>query len=247
MQELVFTLEYESGHNPLSDVLSAAPSAEIRSVSCHVTEESLWRVDRASGPPDVIDELEAVVFSSEFYADCLADRECGAPSQRKVLYRSDDELVFYVYWARTDICTSIPHLALEQFGEGIIFETRRSRGQYTWRLIVPDDVSTGPFFDQVRDAIGTFADLETVRISPLTEALPDQSGFGTALPPEQRAALHAAVNRGYYETPREITVAELATELDIPRSTLSYRLRSAEAKLAKSALQPEARPQPPTQ
>jgi predicted DNA binding protein len=44
----------------------------------------------------------------------------------------------------------------------------------------------------------------------------------------------AAVERGYYETPREITVEELAEELDLPRSTLSYRLRRAEAELVRS-------------
>ena len=54
------------------------------------------------------------------------------------------------------------------------------------------------------------------------------------LSPEQRAALEAAVEHGYYETPREVTVDDLATRLEIPRSTLTYRLRRAEAYLAES-------------
>ncbi|ELZ08665.1 helix-turn-helix domain-containing protein, partial [Natrialba aegyptia] len=37
---------------------------------------------------------------------------------------------------------------------------------------------------------------------------------------------------GYYETPRQIDLSELADRLDVPRSTLSYRLRRAEATLA---------------
>ena len=52
------------------------------------------------------------------------------------------------------------------------------------------------------------------------------------MPAEQRAALNAAVEGGYYETPRETTLDDLAASLDIPRSTLSYRLRQAESKLA---------------
>jgi predicted DNA binding protein len=55
----------------------------------------------------------------------------------------------------------------------------------------------------------------------------------TGLSPEQEAALRAAVEHGYYETPRDVDVSELATHLDVPRSTLTYRLRRAEEHLAK--------------
>ncbi|WP_248896491.1 helix-turn-helix domain-containing protein [Haloplanus halobius] len=243
MQELVFALEYEPGHNPIADVLASAPSAEIHSRSCHVTDKSLWRVDHATGPSETLSDLESVVLSSEFYSDCLAREACGAPSQREVLYRSDDELVFYVYWGRTDICASIPHMALERFGEGFLFETRRAERRYVWRLIVPDDASASAFFERLRDEVDVFADIDLVRISPLTDAA-GQPTFGNALPAEQREAMRAAVAEGYYETPREISLDDLADELDIPRSTLSYRLRSAESKLAKSAVQPVTRPPP---
>jgi predicted DNA binding protein len=50
---------------------------------------------------------------------------------------------------------------------------------------------------------------------------------------EQRETLLLAVERGYFETPREATLDELAAELDEPRSTVSYRLRRATAELAK--------------
>jgi predicted DNA binding protein len=40
------------------------------------------------------------------------------------------------------------------------------------------------------------------------------------------------VEHGYYETPRNVDVGELADHLDVPRSTLTYRLRRAEAALA---------------
>jgi predicted DNA binding protein len=53
------------------------------------------------------------------------------------------------------------------------------------------------------------------------------------LSPEQEAALQAAVEHGYYESPREVDVGELAEHLDVPRSTLTYRLRRAEEHLAK--------------
>lgn len=53
------------------------------------------------------------------------------------------------------------------------------------------------------------------------------------LPYEQQYALKTAVEQGYYQPPREIKTAELADHLNIPRSTLQYRLQRAEAWLAK--------------
>ena len=56
---------------------------------------------------------------------------------------------------------------------------------------------------------------------------------GGELSPEQEAALRAAVEHGYYEGPRKVDVGDLASHLDVPRSTLTYRLRRAEEYLAK--------------
>jgi predicted DNA binding protein len=52
--------------------------------------------------------------------------------------------------------------------------------------------------------------------------------------------LEAAVDRGYFETPREVTLDELAADLDLPGSTVSYRLRRATAELAKSFVEHDA-------
>ncbi len=41
MREFVFALEYDSGTNPVADVLEANPGTTVRSLSCHVTPESL--------------------------------------------------------------------------------------------------------------------------------------------------------------------------------------------------------------
>ncbi len=40
------------------------------------------------------------------------------------------------------------------------------------------------------------------------------------------------MQHGYYETPRRIELTELAAELGIPQSTLSYRIQRAESRLA---------------
>ena len=52
---------------------------------------------------------------------------------------------------------------------------------------------------------------------------------------KQREAVTTAVAEGYYETPRETTIGELASELDISKSAMSQRLVAVESKLAVSA------------
>jgi predicted DNA binding protein len=49
----------------------------------------------------------------------------------------------------------------------------------------------------------------------------------------QRGVLQTAVEQGYYDTPRRCTLAELATELDVAKSTLSEVLHRAEGTVLK--------------
>ncbi|WP_222919379.1 helix-turn-helix domain-containing protein [Natrinema sp. SYSU A 869] len=231
MREFVFALEYDPGTNPVADALESHPDTTVRSLSCHVTPESLWRVDHATGSAAGIDALEEAYREPSFCADCLVRDDCGADCETQVLDRSDDELVVYTYWNRTDVCTSVPHLALEYLGEGLLFETYREGRRYRWRIVLGSDAPIHDFFDALGDEVGECAGMEMLR---LTDLDPDRERLESddTLPAEQRDALRAAVERGYYETPRRIDLSELADELDVPRSTLSYRLRRAEASLA---------------
>lgn len=56
------------------------------------------------------------------------------------------------------------------------------------------------------------------------------------LTPDQREALLAAHDRGYYEVPREVTTRELAAELDTSHQSLSELLRRGTASLIDGAL-----------
>lgn len=53
---------------------------------------------------------------------------------------------------------------------------------------------------------------------------------------KQLATLELALDMGYYERPREVDLSALADELDVTRSAVSQRLRTAELKLIKLAL-----------
>lgn len=231
MREFVFALEFDSGTNPVADILASHSETKLRSLSCHVTAETLWRVDHVTGSEAALDGVVDVVTTADYYADCLVRRDCEGEWETRTLDRADGTLILYSYWDRTPVCTSIPHLAAEHFGDGLIFETEWTGRRYEWRIIAPGDATYRAFHEAIEREIDETTGVDFVRIGDTSvEQMEDDTERG--LTPEQDEALHAAVGRGYYETPREIETYELADELGVPGSTLSYRLRRAEAKLA---------------
>jgi predicted DNA binding protein len=52
----------------------------------------------------------------------------------------------------------------------------------------------------------------------------------------QRECLHAALRRGYFEVPRECTLAELAETLDVDKSTASETIRRGQARVLEQFL-----------
>ena len=234
MREFVFALDYEPGSNPIADILADAPDAQLRSLSCHVTADTLWRVDHITGSESTLDSVTEAAATADYYADCLVWRDCQGERETRVLDRSAETLILYSYWQRTVACTSIPHLALEHFADGLIFETTWRGRRYQWRLILPSEAKLTPFYRTLEAEIAETAGVDIVRIR---ETNTDSLGMandetGRVLSPEQDSALRAAVEQGYYKTPRAIETYELAEKLDVPGSTLSYRLRRAEAQLA---------------
>lgn len=229
MRELVFTLDYHPECNSVADTLATHPDARIRSLSLHATAESLWRVDHATGSPDALEAIEETFLTADYYADCLATDDCTATQTTEVLEHTDDTLVLYSYWERTSACASVPHVALDHLGDGVLFETLHEKREYTWRIIHTGAGNVRAFFDALEAAVGNCAKLEMRRVTDTSASTTNASPSDNGLPPEQWAALRAAIDYGYYETPRDIDVGELADRLDVPRSTLTYRLRRAEA------------------
>lgn len=233
MRELIFVLDYEPGSNALANTLADHPDAQIRSLSLHATAESLWRVDHAIGSVDALAAIKEVFLTTDYYADCLATEECGSNSHTQVLEHTDDVLVLYSYWERTPSCTSIPHIALECLGDGALFETHHEQRRYRWRVIYAGDGDTRTFLAELDHAVDDCATVEIQRLTDASSALSDVDTATDGMSSEQSEALKAAVEHGYYETPREIDLGELAQKLDVPRSTLTYRVRRAEAQIAK--------------
>jgi predicted DNA binding protein len=74
------------------------------------------------------------------------------------------------------------------------------------------------------DALAELGELSIERVEPF-----ERPNAPSALTDRQFAALEAAVATGYYEVPREGTVAEIARELDCSKSTAGELVRKAEA------------------
>lgn len=232
MRELVFALDYDPGWNTLADTLADFPDARVRSLSLHATADSLWRVDHATGSPDALSAIGDAFLTADYYADCLATEPCGAESETEVLDEIDDTLVLYTYWQRTPVCTSIPHLALEHLGDGLLFETQHEQRRHTWRIIHPEDADIHRFFDALDAELSADVNVDINRLTGLSATNTTTfTAEDDILSREQREALTAAVEHGFYKTPREIDLGELAEELGVPRSTLTYRVRRAEAEI----------------
>lgn len=56
------------------------------------------------------------------------------------------------------------------------------------------------------------------------------------LTPKQRETLVTALEAGYYEAPREVTMSELADQMDVSQQALSKRFRGAYENLITSTL-----------
>lgn len=101
---------------------------------------------------------------------------------------------------------------------------------------LPDRERLSELIDALKDVT---AGVSLRRLSRIDDIEGEQSTTVTLelydLTPKQREAATKAVAAGYYQTPRETTIGELADELDISKSAMSQRLNAVESKLALAA------------
>jgi predicted DNA binding protein len=109
----------------------------------------------------------------------------------------------------------------------------RSGATAQWRVLAQDDEKVGLLYDSVSARLADGLSFSFDHLTEIDRWRGDLLAPG-GLRAEQRQTLVTAVEHGYFETPREVTLDELADALDVPRSTVSYRLRRATAELAKA-------------
>lgn len=227
MKEVEFAVRYEEGVDDLMDVFHAHPTLSARSSVCQSTPEAMWRIDHVRGSAAAVEAFDDVFLDESRCNECLDRSTCDSEREYHVLDRRRESRTVYTYRREVHRCRSLPYFVVDHVGDGVAFESRRTGGEYRWKILYPGDRPVGELFDAIERHLRAGLSLE---LSHLRQSGNWDADTRTALrlPREQWETLTLAVEEGYYDRPREVTVAELSDRLDCPRSTVQYRLRSAE-------------------
>lgn len=189
-------------------------------------------------PPGMSLELERIVptgsmimpfvwaIGDEYHT--FEERVRSHPAIRSLtsLDRFEDHGLYRLEWhgSPTDLVA-----AFERF-EAVILE---ARGDDTWkfRLRFPTHDNLSAFHSAVRDQD---IPIRVDRTYTLIEPLGREQTFD--LTPEQREALVLALRRGYFASPSEVQLDELAGELGISRQAISKRIRRGNEEILESVL-----------
>lgn len=128
---------------------------------------------------------------------------------------TDDEALFRVTW--TDRIDGV--VGLVEDTAGVILEGGGQGEDWSFRLRFPDRTGLSAFY---QSAIGEGIPVEVEEVyNP--QGVDRDTPFG--LTEGQHEALSVALERGYFDVPRRITLVELAEELGISDTAVSQRLR----------------------
>ena len=233
MREFVFTVEYEKGADEVMDVFIENPDLHAKTMAVHATADSMWRLDRITGPTEALEEFDAVVANATVCNEVIG--MCGAPVVEwdyETLSSTADSRIVYSHRTEGDGIQSIPYVAAKHLGDGLLMQAARRGAQYQWRLLVDDDDTVGAIYEEVNEGLSDGLSLSVQHLSE-PKCWFDDDLNDDELPPKQQAALEAAVEYGYYQTPRENTVQDISKKLGEPNFPLQYRLTRAEAWLAR--------------
>lgn len=116
--------------------------------------------------------------------------------------------------------------------EGTILSASADDGTWLIQLRFADHESATRVYHRLLDRD---IDIDVVSLQKCRDENPKQSG----LTPEQYEAIVTAVDRGYFEIPRQVSIQELADEFDISNQSVSERLRRASSTVLSTELNVE--------
>lgn len=229
MREYVLRLRYERGVHPVMDAFIEHPGVLAKSLDISASHDGGWRIVRLTGPEDALCALEAVYLDPDVCNDCTYPHPaCDGEFDYQVIESTPGARTVYKYAADVSYCHSVTFLALTHFGDGLVFDAEQRGPMYRYRILVPKGADVGGFRTVLDEGLPDGVSVELERLAETEQWQPSGASM-TDLPFEQRQALETARRMGYYETPRGSTLEDIADELDLPMTTLRYRLRRAEA------------------
>ena len=235
MREFVFEIRYDEATDDFMDLLIETPAARSTTFCCSMGNDELWRLDRITGPSAVVDRATALLTDSTYNQLSVSDRACGGRHYSDVLDSEPQQRVVYSYFDELAHCDSVPTITNRYVTGALLFEVTRREHTERWRILMEDDQKVGMLYDTLG---GTLREGLSFHFDHVGDATgPILTLFSAvSVRPEQRRVLEVAAREGYYETPRQTTLDDIAAKLDCPRSTVSYRLRQAETALVEEFL-----------
>ncbi len=230
MREFVFEIRYAPGSDELMDVFIESPEASSNALLCSMGDAKLWKLDRTVGPTAAVEDATSLLTDTSYDQLSVSDRSYDARQYTDVLEREPGRSLIYNYFDKLARCDSVPIITNQYLDGALLFEVTRRGGTEKWRILMEDDKKVGMLYDTLQGRLGGGLSFHFHHIGDSTGSVLTLFN-SVAIQPEQHHVLEKAAKEGYYRTPRETTLDELATELECPRSTVSYRLRRAEAAL----------------
>ncbi|MFB6183722.1 MAG: helix-turn-helix domain-containing protein [Haloarculaceae archaeon] len=193
----------------IGDVSRSYPEARFRILSAFAGEEAGVGLAEISGPV-----LKPIVDEMKASQDVL---ECTvldvAPERVIVQFETDLPLLLS---------------PVQDSGAPMKLPFDIVAGQASWEVTAS------------RDRLSQLGDqLDHLGIGFTVEQVQQRIEVDQLLTERQQSVVGAAVEAGYYDTPRECSLTDLAEELDIAKSTASETLHRAEEKIVKSFVEEE--------
>lgn len=184
--------------------------------------------------PSLVCEIESVIATDDHgiwmsEADLSAINAALSSDQTVMSYSivtSDDDRWLYDIEFSDEITENFAIVVEEG---GTLLEATARNGVWTIQLRFSAHDDARRVYEQLSERD---IQIEITQIHPLSQTTSDELG----LTPEQHEALTAAIQYGYFEIPREISLEELADKLDISHQALSERFRRAYQTLATSSI-----------
>jgi predicted DNA binding protein len=170
--------------------------------------------------------IEVIGSNAENVSDRM--RSSKSVTDFEVLERAPDR-------RRVQIETTVPVLltAIQTAGIPLEFPVEIRNGELALELTVPQ-----------RKLSKLSETLDQFDISYSVERIQQDTESDTLLTDRQQFLVREAIERGYYDSPRRITLVELAEKVDIAKSTCSEMLHRAEGQVLKRFLNGDCEHQP---
>lgn len=149
----------------------------------------------------------------------------------EILDELDDRTLVRIHWEGVET----PVLELIEECGGLLAGATGTADGWSFTLRFPQQEALSTFFERCRER-GIALDLQGINEAGFRET--DEAH---ELTPAQREAVLTAFEAGYFDIPRQVTIAELAEQLGVSDQAVSERLRRGLAKFLTATLhEPEA-------